>query len=293
MTKPSGVVPPWSLAIAAMFSIQLSSALAVPLIDSIGAGGAAWLRTAAGALVLLAIARPSLRSIRRQHLPALVGLGVTSGLMSVAFLAALERIPLGTAVAIEFLGPLTVGAIRSHRRGALAWPALALVGVMLLTEPWRGAIDVIGLSIAALAGACWGCYIVLTQHVGDRFSGITGLSLTLPIAAIATAVIGIPQSAGHLTPIILLAGLGLGLLHPLLTFALEMTALKRMTTAAFGTLMAVEPAIAVLVGLVVLQQRPTLFQLVGIALVVTAGTAAQRGGGRLGPSQSEHEVLAG
>lgn len=131
-------------------------------------------------------------------------------------------------------------------------------------------IDLIGLGIAALAGTCWGCYNVITQHVGDQFSGITGLSITLPIAAIATAVVGVSQSAGHLTPMILLAGLGLGLLHPLLTFTLEMTALKRMTTAAFGTLMAVEPAIVVLLRLLVLQQRPTV--------------AALRGRGRLGPS---------
>lgn len=251
-------------------------ALAVSLIDSIGAAGAAWLRTTAGALVLLAIARPPLRSVHRQHVPALVGLGVTTGLMSVAFLAALEHIPLGTAVAIEFLGPLTVVAVRSHSRRALAWPALALLGVILLTEPWQGEINLVGMGFAALAGACWGGYIVLTQHVGDRFTGITGLSITLPIAAIATAVVGIPQAAGHLTPMVLLAGLGLGLLHPLLTFALEMSALKRMTTAAFGTLMAIEPAIAVLIGLVVLHQQPTLIQLVGIALVIVAGAAAQQ-----------------
>ena len=277
MTKPPGdILPPWSLAIAAIFSIQLSSALAVSLIDSIGAGGAAWLRTTAGALLLLLIARPPLRSIHRQHVPALVGLGVTTGLMSLAFLAALEHIPLGTAVAVEFLGPLTVVAVRSHSRRPLAWPGLALLGVVLLTEPWQGAINLVGLGFAALAGACWGCYIVLTQHVGDRFTGITGLSITLPIAAISTAIVGVPQVTGHLTPMILLAGLGLGLLHPLLTFALEMTALKRMTTAAFGTLMAIEPAIALLIGLVVLHQQPTLTQLVGIALVIVAGAAAQQ-----------------
>ncbi|WP_197536495.1 EamA family transporter [Microlunatus phosphovorus] len=222
------------------------------------------------------IARPPLRSIHRQHVPALVGLGVTTGLMSLAFLAALEHIPLGTAVAVEFLGPLTVVAVRSHSRRALAWPGLALLGVVLLTEPWQGAINLVGLGFAALAGACWGCYIVLTQHVGDRFTGITGLSITLPIAAISTAIVGVPQATGHLTPMILLAGLGLGLLHPLLTFALEMTALKRMTTAAFGTLMAIEPAIALLIGLVVLHQQPTLTQLVGIALVIVAGAAAQQ-----------------
>ena len=280
----SSVVPPWMLAVTAMCSVQLSSALAVPLISAVGAGGAAWLRLTAGALIVLVIARPPLRSIRRRDVPALVGLGAASGLMSLAFLAAIDRIPLGTAVAVEFLGPLTVAAARSHYRRTLVWPALALAGVLVLTEPWAGTIDPVGIGLALLAGAGWGSYILLTQHVGDRFTGITGLSITVPIAAVATAVIGIPQAAGHLSWLIMLAALGLGLLHPMFTFALEMLALKRMTPTAFGTLMAVEPAIGTLLGLLLLHQQPTLLQLLGIALVVTAGVAAQRGGRRTGPA---------
>jgi inner membrane transporter RhtA len=155
--------PAWALATAAMFSIQLSSALAVPLIASVGAAGTAWLRLTAGALILLIVARPPLRSIRRPDLPALLGLGVASGLMSIAFLAAIDRIPLGTAVAVAFLGPLTVAALRSHNRRALAWPALALLGVVVLTEPWTGAIDPVGVAFALLAGIGWGSYILLTQ----------------------------------------------------------------------------------------------------------------------------------
>ena len=122
-----------------MLSVQLGSALSVDLIDTVGPAGTAWLRLTMGALVFLAVARPPLRSVRREDLPALVGLGVTSGLVTIAFLAAIERIPLGTAVAVEFLGPLTVAAVRSHNPRALVWPALALLGVLGLTEPWRGA----------------------------------------------------------------------------------------------------------------------------------------------------------
>lgn len=273
-------VPPWVLATAAMFSIQLSSALAVPLIASVGAAGTAWLRLTAGALIILIVARPPLRSIRRRDLPALLGLGVASGLMSVAFLAAIDRIPLGTAVAVEFLGPLTVAALRSHTRRALAWPGLALLGVVVLTEPWTGTFDPIGIGYALLAGIGWGAYILLTQRVGDRFSGLTGLSISVPVAAITAAIVGIPQAAGHLDPAILVAAIGLGLLHPVTTFALEMLALRRMTTTAFGTLMAVEPAIGAVLGLLVLQQTPTALQVLGILLVVTAGAAAQRGGSR-------------
>ena len=279
--RPStGAVPPWSLAVGAMFTIQLSAALSVPLIGSVGAAGTAWLRLAAGALVLLIVIRPPLRSIRRSDVPGLLGLGVATGLMSICFLAAIDKIPLGTAVAIEFLGPLTVAAIRSHSRRALIWPGLALLGVVGLTEPWTGAIDPIGVGLAAIAGVGWGVYILLTQHVGDRFDGITGLSITIPIAALTAAVVGVSQAAGHLTPWILAAALGLGLLHPVLTFGAEMLALRRMTTTAFGTLMAVEPAIGVLLGLIVLHQKPSVLQVVGVLLVVLAGGAAQLGGRR-------------
>ena len=105
---------------------------------------------------------------------------VTTGLVTIAFLAAIERIPLGTAVAIEFLGPLTVAAVRCHNRRALGWPALALVGVVLLTEPWQGDIDAAGVGFAALAAIGWAAYILLTQRVGDRFTGLGGLTITVP-----------------------------------------------------------------------------------------------------------------
>jgi inner membrane transporter RhtA len=198
--------------------------------------------------------------------------------MSTSFMFAIERIPLGTCVAIEFLGPLTVAAVRSGTRRALLWPALALVGVVLLTEPWQGSVNASGVGFAALGAVGWGSYIVLTQHVGDRFEGITGLAVTIPIAAVVTAIVGIPEASGHLSLNVIAASLGITLLFPVATFALEMVALSRMTHTAFGTLMAVEPAIALMLGLVVLHQKPSITQLVGILLVVASGAAAQRGG---------------
>ena len=113
-------LPPWSLAIAAMLAAQLSAALSMNVIAEVGAAATAWLRLTAGAVIFLLLARPRVREIRRRDLPALLGLGVASGLMGVMFLAAIERIPLGTCVAIEFLGPLTVAAFRSHNKQALA-----------------------------------------------------------------------------------------------------------------------------------------------------------------------------
>ena len=280
-TDRLSAIPPWALAITAMLSVQLGSALSVNLIATVGPAGTAWLRLTAGALIFLAIVRPPLRDVRRADVPVLLALGVATGLMSILFLAAIERIPLGTAVAIEFLGPLTVAAVRSHSTRMLTWPALALLGVVLLTEPWQGEINVAGVAFAALGATGWATYILLTQRIGDRFTGIQGLSITIPIAAAAAAVMGIPQAAGHITPGILAAALGLALLLPVLPFALEMLALRRMTHTAFGTLMALEPAFGLLLGLVVLRQVPSWLQVLGIILVVSAGAGAQRGGTRL------------
>lgn len=277
-------VPAWGLAVTAMLSVQLGSALSVDLIAIVGSAGTAWLRLTMGALIFLTITRPPLRQIRRADLPALVGLGVATGLVTIGFLAAIERIPLGTAVAIEFLGPLTVAALRSPTRRALAWPALALAGVVLLTEPLHGTVNPAGVAFAAFAAAGWATYILLTQHIGDRFTGITGLSLTVPIAAATAAIPGIPQAAGHLTPSTLAAALGLALLLPVLPFALEMLALRRMTHTAFGTLMSLEPAFGLLLGLIILHQTPSVVQLAGIATVVCAGAAAQRHGHRTPPA---------
>jgi inner membrane transporter RhtA len=276
-------VPPWGLAVMAMLSVQLGSALSVDLISVVGPAGTAWLRLSIGAVIFLALARAPLRQVRRHDVPALLGLGITTGLVTIAFLAAIERIPLGTAVAVEFLGPLTVAALRSHSRRGLVWPALALIGVVLLTEPWRGDIEPAGLGFAALAALGWATYIVLTQRIGDRFTGITGLSITVPIAAITAAVPGIPQAAGHLSVGVLAAAAGLAVLLPVLPYAFEMLALRRMGPTAFGTLMALEPAIGLLLGLVVLHQQPAVVQLVGILLVVLAGAAAQRDGARRPP----------
>jgi inner membrane transporter RhtA len=131
-------VPPWGLALAAMLSVQLGSALSVHLVPAVCPAGTAWLRLSMGALIFLALARPPLRAIRLHDVPPLLGLGVTTGLVTIAFLAAIERIPLGTAVAVEFLGPLTVAAVRSHSTRALAWPVVAALGVVLLTQPWAG-----------------------------------------------------------------------------------------------------------------------------------------------------------
>jgi inner membrane transporter RhtA len=283
-------VPPWSMAVTSMLSVQLGAALSVPLIATVGAAGTAWLRYTVAAVVFLLFARPPLRSIRHADVPLVMALGVATGMMTLTFLAAIERIPLGTTAAISFLGPLTVAAVRAHSRRALVWPGLALGGVLLLTQPWQGQVDALGVALAALAAVGWGTYILLTQKAGDRFAGISALALTFPIAALTAAVMGIPQAAGHLSVGILVASAGLALLVPILPYTLEMLALRRMTPHAFGTLMALEPAFAVLIGAAVLQQIPDPGQVLGIALVVLAGAASQVGGQRDAPVEVEAEA---
>lgn len=282
MRRTTTGIPPWFLAIAAMFVIQFASALSVPVIAQIGPAGTAWLRMCFGALIIWIFVRPSVRGLRARDMPALLGLGAAMGFMTTFFLSAIERIPLGTTVAIEFLGPLTVAGVMSKNRKMLVWPLLALVGVVLLTEPWAGEIDLVGVGFALAAAVCWAFYNLLTQFVGDRFSGLQGLAFALPFAALATTAFGLPQVlAGEVLWWVIPAVAGIALLTPAFAFALEMLALKRMTHTAFGTLLAIEPAIGALMGLIVLAQQPTLMQLAGFVLVVIAGVFAQRGGKRL------------
>ncbi len=263
-----------------MTTVQLGLALSNHLISLVGEAGTAWLRLLIGSVMFLVVARPPLKHVRRADWPPLIALGVITGLQTIAFLNAIHRIPLGTAVGIEYLGPVFVAAVYSHSRRALIWPALALGGVILLTQPWHGHVDVAGVVYAVLSGAGWGAYIVLTQKVGDRFAGIDGLTITIPIAALTSLPFGIVSVASNLSAVVILEGIGLAVLFPLLPYTCEMLALKRMNTAAFGTLMALEPAIALLLGLLILDQVPDALQVLGVLLVVAAGAGAARNGER-------------
>src|SRR3954462_2139681 len=273
-------VPAWTLAVAAMLSVQVAAVLSTHLFDTVGPAGTAWLRLTAGAAVFLTISRPRVRELSRSDIGTVLALGVSTGLVTVAFSSAIDRIPLGTAVAIEFLGPLGVAVFHDLDPRRLAWPALALAGVLLLTQPWQGVTDPVGVLLAAGAACGWGTYIVLTQRVGDRLAGLQGLSLTIPIAAVAAAIFGVPQAAGHLSWGVVAAAAGLALLMPVLPMSLELLALRRLTTGAFGTLMALEPALGLLAGFALLSQVPDALQLTGISLVVAAGIGAERGGHR-------------
>jgi inner membrane transporter RhtA len=271
-----------ALALGSMSCVQLGLAASVDLLTRLPAEGVAALRLVWAGVLLLVIVRPRPSSFTRSSLGAAALLGVVTAGLTMLFMAAVARIPLGTASAVEFLGPLGVAVVRGRGRG-LVWPVLAAAGVVLLTEPWQGGVDPLGLGFALAAAACWAGYILLTQRVGDQVTGLAGLAVSMPVAGVVSAVVAgvtVPGLLPALTPTVLLAGLGLGLLLPVVPFALEMLALRRLATGAFGTLMALEPAIALTIGAVVLGQTPKALGIVGIVLVVTAGVGAARAGGR-------------
>ena len=272
-----------AMALGSMLCVQLGVAVSVGLIDRVGAEGTAWLRLVWAGLLLGLLGRPWRLRLPRSTVAACVGLGVVTAGVTLLFMQAVARLPIGTASALEFLGPLSVAVLRGRGSGRWLWPLLAALGVLLLTEPWSGRADPVGVAYALAAACCWAGYILLTQRVGDRVAGLAGLSLSMPVAGlVATGAVLVSggEMFGELTPGLWLAGLGLALLLPVVPFSLELLALRRLTTAAFGTLMCLEPGIALVVGLEVLGQVPSAVALVGIGFVVAAGIGAERTGAR-------------
>ena len=275
------------MAMGSMLCVQIGLAIAVTLIDRIGVEGAAWLRLAWAGVLMLVIVRPRFAAFTWATFRVCVLLGVVTAAVTMLFMAAVDRIPLGTASALEFLGPLGVAVAHGKGGHRVVWPGLAATGVVLLTQPWTGAVDPIGVLYELGAAACWAGYILLTQRAGDEVSGINALAVSMPVAGlVATIVVG-PAVLPRMTPDILLIGIGLAILLPMVPFALELLALRRLTTAAFGTLMALEPAFAMIVGLVVLHQIPGPAGVVGICFVVAAGIGASRTGARSSPVPAE------
>jgi inner membrane transporter RhtA len=283
-TMTSARIPGWMLAVAAMTVLQLAAALTTNLYPLVGPAGTGWLRLVGGALIFLVLVRPRLSSFERSDLRMLVMLGLATAMMTITFQYAIFHLGLGMTAAIQFLGPLCVGVFRAKRKRQIVWPIIAFGGVIALTQPWTGTLNLIGVLFAALAALGWAIYIVLTQQAGDRVTGFRALSITIPVAALAASIVGLPQVWGNLTPAVALASLGLAILMPVIPFALELVALKRLTASAFGTLMAGEPALAATFGFLLLGERLDALQLAGVAIVVLAGIGAERVGRRTAPS---------
>ncbi|MDA4101016.1 membrane protein [Mycolicibacterium monacense DSM 44395] len=268
------------MAITAQVSVQMGMAVAVGLIDRIGSDGTAWLRLAWAGVLLLVVVRPRPSAFTWRTFGMCVVLGCVSAAITLLFMASLDRIALGTATALEFLGPLAVAVVHGSGRHRVVWPGLAAVGVVLLCRPFDGGIDVKGALLAIAAGVCWAIYILLTQRVGDQVSGVNGLAVSMPVAGVVSSLFVSTAVFERMTPQLLLIGLGMAVLLPVAPYVLELLALRRLTTAAFGTLMSLEPAFAMVVGFVLLDQAPGVAGILGIAAVVVAGIGAARGGGR-------------
>src|SRR3954471_8424119 len=225
------------MATGSMLCVQVGLALSLGLMDQIGVEGAAWLRLVWAGVLLLLIARPRASAFTKTTFLTCVVLGVVTAAITMLFMAAVARIPLGTASALEFLGPLGVAVLHGKGRNRFVWPGLAAVGVVLLTQPWAGDVDLLGVLYALAAAVCWGCYILLTQRVGDGVEGVNGLAVSMGVAAVFSTLVVGSSVIPRVTPEILLLGIGLAILLPVVPFTLELMALRRLTTAAFGTLM--------------------------------------------------------
>lgn len=253
-----------------MASVQLGAALSQPLFATLGPAGTAWLRLTWAALALLLIARPRLRGRPVRDVGAALALGVVSAGMTVFFFEAIARIPLGVATTVDFLGPLAVAVAASRRRRDLGWAGCAAAGVVLISGVTGAGLNLVGLGSAALAALCWAGYILLTKRIGARFDGVEGLAISLTVAAVVIAPIGLPRVAAEISPSALVATAGLAFLLPVLPYVLELRALRRLDTRTFSVLMSLEPAMAALIGLGVLAQALSVHQSVGIALVIVA-----------------------
>jgi inner membrane transporter RhtA len=278
--------PPVALVIIASTSVQFGAALGATLFDTLGPGGASLLRQGFAAVVLLAIWRPRLGAHPAAALRLAGAFGLTLGLMNLCFYEALDRIPLGVAVTLEFVGPLAVALIDSRRPLDLVWVVCAAVGVVVLSRP-SGSADAAGVALALAAGVFWGGYIHLSARIGRVFPGGRGLALAMAVAAALMLVPGTLAAGGDLIdPGAAAVGAAAGVLSSVIPYSLELEALRRLAVGTFGVLMSLEPAVAALVGLIALDQGLGALDVLGIALVVVASAGVLGAAGAEAPTEA-------
>jgi inner membrane transporter RhtA len=278
VTSAADRVPAQLLVVFGIVTTQLGAALARHLFEQHAPAGVGMLRLAFAAAVLVLIARPRLAALSGRDALVIVGFGVALAGMNLSFYEALNRLPLGVAVTVEFVGPLTVAAVGSTRKRDLAWVLLAAGGILAF---WRGGgsghTSAAGLLLALLAGAGWAAYILLNAAAGRRFSDSSGLALAMSVGAILSIPFGLAHANASLfsLPVLALA-LVVGVASSALPYSLETNALRRISTQVFGILMSLEPAIAALIGLIVLGQGLLAREWLGVALVVAASVGVSR-----------------
>jgi inner membrane transporter RhtA len=266
-----------SLVLGAIVSVQVGAAVATQLFDELGPVGTVMLRLAFAALVLIAIWRPALSAVRGPHARDVLLFGVALAGMNTSFYVALDRIPLGIAVTLEFVGPLGVAFASTRRRSDHAWAVLAAAGILLLSPGLGGDLDLAGAGLALLAGAFWAAYIVLSDRIGQAFSGGQGLALAMVVAGLLLVPAGIADGGSELLqPGLLAVGFAVAMLSSAIPYSLELEALRRLPRGTFGVLMSLEPAVAATVGFIALGQDLATTEVLAILLVVAASAGALR-----------------
>jgi inner membrane transporter RhtA len=276
-------VPPTGLVLLSIFSVQLGAAIAKGLFDELGPAGTVFLRVGFAALVLLLLWRPPIRGYARGDYFVAVAFGVVLGAMNFSLYGALDRIPLGVAVTLEFIGPLGVAVGGSRRMLDLLWVVLAAAGIILLAPLdvlGETELDPVGVALALLAGCFWAAYILLSARTGRIFPGGTGLVIAFCVGAVALVPVGVAGGGpALLDPKLLLAGFAVAMLSSAVPYWLDLEALRKLPPRVFGVLMSLEPAVAALVGFVVLGERLGMRALAAVLLVTVAAIGASRFGG--------------
>lgn len=286
------------LVLVATASVQVGAGLARSLFDALGPGGTVWLRLVAATIALGLAARPWRSSpqgaaLRRwasdPRMRQVALFGAVLALMNTTFYLSIARIPLGLAVAVEFLGPLTLTLALSRRAADVGWALCAAAGLVALVAGPAiaeamasrtagggdgGVPDLLGLALAAVAGGAWAAYIVCSQRVGALVPGARGLAAAMAVATALTLPLGVHALPRMDDPATVLAGLAVGLLSSAIPYGAELEALRRIPARVFGVLLALDPAAAALAGLAVLGERLHVGQWAGIALVCAAGAGA-------------------
>ncbi|GAA2452613.1 EamA family transporter [Actinomadura vinacea] len=283
-----GALPPPALILLGILSLQIGAGLAKHMFDRMPPSAMVLMRLLTSAIVLGFLARKALRGVLRDHsrksLAIAACFGLSLALMNFSIYQSFMRIPLGMAVTIEFLGPLLVSIVASRRPRDVVWAVLAGAGVVMLARG-GGEVDMAGIGFALLAGAGWAAYILLSAATGQRFAGSTGLALASVVGTFAIMPMGVTAGGtALLDPQLLALGIGVGLLSSVIPYSLELEALRRMPARVFGILMSLEPAVAALVGVMLLGEILTARQWVAIGCVIIACAGATLGPGRPPPA---------
>ncbi|WP_432507100.1 EamA family transporter [Kineococcus arenarius] len=274
-TSPAAAV---GMVLGAAASVQVGATAASALFPSVGAVGAAALRLLLAALVMALAVRPRAWRWDRRQLGLSAAFGAVLAAMNTSFYAALTHIPLGVAVTCEFLGPLVLSAVLTRRRRDLVWVVLALAGVVALGlggDGEGGALEPAGVLLALLAGAFWAGYVLLSARVGAAVPGQGGLAVASVVAGALVLPLGAATAGTALLhPHVLLLGLAAALMSSVLPYSLELVALRRLPERTFGVLLSLEPAIAALVGWLLLSQALPATSVLAVAVVVVASAGA-------------------